>query len=61
MIVSVKHTFVYVLIIVELTTCFDLASSSSDLYKNQVMLKKTAYIFGIPKMYAVFFNITWFT
>jgi len=45
---------VYLLFIVELATCFDLAGSSSVLYVNQVMFKRTSYIFGIPLMYAVF-------
>jgi len=49
--VSVKHTFVYLLIIFELVTYFNPAESSSGLYANQVMLKKTAYIFGIPLMF----------
>jgi len=45
------QTFIFIYKIVELATCFDPAGSSSDLYVNQVMLKKTAYIFGIPLMF----------
>jgi hypothetical protein len=37
-IVSVKHNFVYSLIIVEFATCFDPAGSSSGLYVSQVMI-----------------------
>jgi len=42
--ISQTH-LVYLLFIVELATSFDPAGSSSGLYVNQVMLKKTAYNF----------------
>jgi len=51
---SPSNNLVYLLFIVELATCFDPAGLPSGLYVNQVKLKKTAYIFGIPKMYADF-------
>jgi len=50
-IVSVKHNFVFSLIIVELATCFDPAGSSSGLYVNQVMLENCVHLWDPNVVY----------